>query len=110
MPDHRDWELAKEFRRRLEPLLGERLLEVRMFGSRVRGDHRPDSDLDLFVKVDTAPVKTRWAIYDVATDINAETGFAIPLAPLVMAEAEFEHLRNRERRLARDILEEGVVV
>lgn len=46
---------ADEYRRRLRemlPELGERfgVAEFGLFGSRVRGDHRPDSDLDVLVE------------------------------------------------------------
>jgi predicted nucleotidyltransferase len=38
--------------RRLEPALRAKgVIELAMFGSRARGDHRPDSDVDLLVAV-----------------------------------------------------------
>lgn len=101
-------ELAREYARRLKQELGPRLVEVRVFGSRARGDHRTDSDLDLFVLVDRADRPTRNVATDLATDLNLERGFEPFLAPLVMDEPEFELLQGRERRLARDILTQGI--
>ncbi len=40
-----------EFREELARLLGERFEAAYLFGSRARGDHRPDSDLDVLVVV-----------------------------------------------------------
>lgn len=42
-------QLASEVGHDLRELFGERLREVRMFGSSARGDEDPDSDLDLLV-------------------------------------------------------------
>ena len=43
------------FRRALEKLYGERLDRVVLFGSRARGDARPDSDYDVAVFLKTRP-------------------------------------------------------
>jgi hypothetical protein len=42
-------QLASQVARDLRALFGERMREVRMFGSSARGDDHPDSDLDLLV-------------------------------------------------------------
>ncbi|MGE0490527.1 MAG: nucleotidyltransferase domain-containing protein [Vulcanimicrobiota bacterium] len=104
-------ELAKRFRDALDGLVGSRLARVRAFGSRARGTARPDSDLDLLVLL-TGEVDrpTRHSVYDLAYDLSAEDGFLVPLAPLVMSVGDFEELQKRERRLARDITEQGVEV
>lgn len=44
-------ELARHYRDRL----GERLIGVVLYGSRARGDARPDSDLDLMIVADDLP-------------------------------------------------------
>ena len=38
-----------EYRRRLEELLGDRLVGLRLYGSWARGEQTPDSDVDLVV-------------------------------------------------------------
>lgn len=39
----------------LQGLLGDRLVAVALFGSRARGDHRPDSDWDLLIIAEGLP-------------------------------------------------------
>jgi predicted nucleotidyltransferase len=41
--------IVAELRRRLEPLYGERLERMILFGSQARGDAEPDSDIDVLV-------------------------------------------------------------
>ena len=57
----RDPVLAR-FRVALEAMYGDRLQRIVLYGSRARGDHRPDSDYDLAVFLD--PLDDRWAEID----------------------------------------------
>jgi uncharacterized protein len=41
--------VARRLRRALQPVYGERLVDVYLFGSRARGDHEPDSDIDVLI-------------------------------------------------------------
>jgi uncharacterized protein len=64
-------------------LYGPRLERVVLFGSRARGDARPDSDYD--VAVFLVGVEDRWAEMDrltqLSTDILDETGAVINALP-----------------------------
>ena len=43
--------VLKQFRTDLEQTLGAQLIELKLFGSKARGDGRPDSDVDVLVIV-----------------------------------------------------------
>ena len=86
--------------------LGSRVLSVRLFGSWARGTARQDSDVDIWVLVDSSDATTRRVPYDVAVEVLLQHG--IDIAPTVMDHQEWSFLRGRERRIARDIETEGV--
>ena len=49
-PEERRW--VEEFRDRVRSEFGQRLKDLRIFGSKVRGDVHPESDIDLLVLVE----------------------------------------------------------
>jgi predicted nucleotidyltransferase len=71
------------FRAALDALYGDRLERVVLFGSRARGDARPDSDYD--VAVFLKDLTDRWReldrLADLSTEILDETGEFIHAMP-----------------------------
>jgi uncharacterized protein len=71
------------FRAALNRVYGNRVERVVLFGSRARGDARPDSDYD--VAVFLKDLADRWdevdRIADIATDIMDETGEFVHAMP-----------------------------
>jgi uncharacterized protein len=72
------------FRAALEEVYGERIERVVLFGSRARGDARPDSDYDMvvFLKDLDGFRKEAGRIAEIEADILAETGVVINTMPL----------------------------
>jgi predicted nucleotidyltransferase len=70
-----------ELRRRLEGLLGDRLLRLTLFGSRARGEGDEHSDLDVLVLVRGMSAVDRRRVIDVVHDVELACGLAI--GPLV---------------------------
>jgi predicted nucleotidyltransferase len=71
------------FRAALDRAYGDRVARVVLFGSRARGDARPDSDYD--VAVFLKDLADRWEevdrIADIASDIMDETGAFVHAMP-----------------------------
>ncbi len=91
---------------RLQELLKGSLVRLVLFGSRARGDYEESSDVDIAVIVRglSRPLKDR-ILKEVA---GIELEHDQPLSVLVFSEEELNRLHERERRIAHDILEEGV--
>ncbi len=75
--------IMARFRTAMEEVYGDKIERVTLFGSRARGDARPDSDYD--VAVFLKDLADRWAeadkIANIATDIMDATGFFIHAMP-----------------------------
>lgn len=91
---------------RLKGLLVEKLLEVRLFGSKARGDFDEESDIDILVVIDSCDWRLRQEICVIATDINIEHDCNI--SPVIYTKEE--HERNKYFRILfiQEIEREGI--
>ncbi|MCZ7663091.1 MAG: nucleotidyltransferase domain-containing protein [Thermoleophilia bacterium] len=86
------------------------LVGALLFGSQARGDHRPDSDVDIAVLL-RGPrgnfLDTKLALADIAYEVLLETGILIQ--PLPIWDEEWEHPeRSPNPELLRNIDRDGV--
>lgn len=101
-PDERAW--VCEFRERLRAELGPRLRDLRLFGSKARGDDHPESDIDLLVLVDQLDWPTWLAVSDLASEISSwlqpvTVDFEKYHAPRSRATGFYEEMRKESIRL-----------
>jgi len=94
------------FRAALQAVYGGRVERVVLFGSRARGDARPDSDYDIAVFL--TGLADRWSeadrLADIATAILEETGAFIHAMPYrAKAYLERTPLMHEMRREGRDL-------
>jgi predicted nucleotidyltransferase len=88
---------------------GVRPLRFYLFGSRARGDHRPDSDWDICVVLDRdlAPADRRLIITEIK---RALARLRIPNDVVLKSAERFEALKSYPGSLAYDVIQEGVVL
>lgn len=83
--------VVESFVKELREKLGDDILDIRLFGSKARGNFKKDSDIDIFILV-----RNKGRIRDEITDIAADYFFKtnLPLAPVVYT--LFEYNKNKE--------------
>lgn len=80
-----------EFIHQIREEVGDRLKEVRLFGSRARGNHSRESDYDLLVIVDKVTPQLEESIEALGTRWLLDEGVVI--STFVFSEADLERLR-----------------
>jgi predicted nucleotidyltransferase len=103
-----DLEVARQLKERILAGDGQRVSKVILFGSRARGDARPDSDYDLLVVFRHLPPGERRAsrvrLYGLLR------GAEVPVEPHVMSDEEFEDTKGVVGGLAYPAAPEGVLL
>lgn len=95
-----------EYAERLRAVFGERLEDVRLFGSFARGEAHEDSDVDVLVVVRGL---TDLEVGQVAGEVAPViVNTSLPLAPLPMSSERLRELRSAGRALALSLDEEGI--
>lgn len=66
----KDAEALKDFLRKLRSALGNKLMEIKLFGSKATGRDTPESDIDVLVVVSEASVEIEDQVLDIAFEVN----------------------------------------
>lgn len=89
--------------------LKSKIIAVYLFGSRARGEERPDSDYDLLLIVRGAfSLSDKGKLYDIVMDILLETGRLLSLK--IFREPEFQRLCRMGTPFTKNVLGEGIKV
>ena len=99
-------EALAELKRRISETFPQRLIDLRLFGSRARGEAREDSDADVLVVLDRAGWEERRQVIDLATDIGLEHD--LDLSPTVFDQATYDRWREQRRPLLVEIERDGI--
>ena len=82
---------------------------VYLFGSRARGQERPDSDYDLLLIVsEHFTLADKDTLYDYVMDVLLETGHVLSLK--IFKEKEFERLVQLHTPFTQNVLKERILV
>ncbi len=92
----------------LQQLLGDNLIEARLFGSRARGDHEPDSDVDVMVLVKERSWDIDRGIVAIFSDIGIK--YELCFVPLKMTPEQLEDQFDMNTLLYRNLISEGIVI
>lgn len=99
-----DRKIACELRRRLTSIIP--VLDFCVFGSRVRGTATEDSDLDVFIEVETLTHELRQRIFELAWEVGFEMDRVI--STIVATRDQLQHGAIGANPLIRNIEKEGV--
>lgn len=106
MVDERVFAIAREVKDRVAALTV--VVDCRLFGSRARGDGAPDSDLDLYLVVESLDNRMEDRIIAICWEIGYREGLVI--APVVVSRHEIEQTALRAAPLIANIRNEGIAV
>ena len=98
----------QEFRERLVPLLGNKLLKMVLFGSKAEGRATAESDIDVLVLIKDEATALRHQIWDQAFEVNLKHG--VYISPRIIPLSTYEHPVWRSTPFVTKLREKGVVL
>lgn len=104
----KDTDFLNKFKQKVLHAFPQRIKSIVLFGSRATGRAKKDSDYDVFIMVDKRDRNLVDAIFDIAYDIYIESNLKFDISPVIMSEGFFNARLLQERRIAREIAEQGI--
>lgn len=98
----------KQFKELLAKEFPERFSEIKLFGSKARGEASKFSDVDVLVVLESSTWRDSWPIHQAASAVSLE--FDVDLSVKIMTSEAVDHLRQRESPLIINIDRDGVAV
>lgn len=106
--NEKEQQALRKFGMALKEALTDNLLEVKLFGSKARGDARKDSDIDVLVIISSGDWHMCDVVYGIATDMLLETEVCI--SPKVINRKEYNNLYNSGNPFIKNVIREGIAV
>ena len=88
----REQKVVQSFVKELRKKLGDEIIFIRLFGSKVRGDFKKDSDIDIFILVKERTPDIEDIIAEI--EVNYDLEYGLPLSPVLYS--LFEYKKNKE--------------
>lgn len=102
----KDYEVARIVKERLSRIV--QLIDLKIYGSRARGNADEDSDLDVFIEVGYLDKVLEEKIYEVSWEVGFENNMFI--SPLIFTRYEIEESPLRISPIVENINKEGVKI
>lgn len=97
-----------DFRQRLKSRCGDELISIKLFGSRARGDARPESDIDLLVVFEKYTKKVEDILIEVICDILNSRGIYFEVVSY--SRQEYEKSKREQWPFVLNLEKEAVLV
>jgi predicted nucleotidyltransferase len=104
--NEKDMRIANELKKRLSEQV--RLVSMKVFGSRARGDATDDSDMDVFIEVESLDRNVKERILDTAWEVSLEN--LVVISPLIFSGDELRNSPMRSAMIVKNIQNDGCLI
>ena len=98
----------ERFGKTVKSRLGEYVVRMSVFGSKVRGDYKETSDIDILIIVKERSLRVMDQIAEITSDLNIE--YDLSLAPVVFSEEEYDMNAKMASPFSLAVHEEGLLL
>ncbi len=102
----KDYRILCDLKKRLSKKIS--ILDMRVFGSRSRGNAEEYSDLDVFFVIETLDNTTKSIIRDITWEVGIEN--LVVISPLIFSKDELTNSPLRSSPIVKNIMNEGIQI
>ena len=100
--------IVKKFAQKLKYSLDDKMILLKLFGSKVRGDSSPDSDIDILLVVKEKTPELRDLVFNILFDLDPYYEFKI--SPIIYSDFEYKRNEELESTFVETVKKEGVAL
>ena len=98
----------KRFKEAVTKALGNELVELKLFGSKARGDAREDSDIDILVITNSGNWRLRDVVYRIVNNILLDDD--INISPKVIGKEDYKRLYEKGYPFVKNVIRDGIAI
>lgn len=98
----------QEFKRKITQKLAGQILELKLFGSKARGDYKRTSDIDIILVLKNATERNKDVVYDITVKLLLKYG--LDLSVKIFSEKEFQYLNKLQTPFMLNIQKEAKIL
>lgn len=98
--------VVERFAKLVRNAMGENLIDIEIFGSKVRGDFSEDSDIDMLVVVKERTLDSMDKIAEITANLNI--GYNLSISPVIFSEYEYKRNEYMKSPFVLNVEAEGV--
>lgn len=96
------------FVKALKEKLGNEILTIRLFGSKVRGDFKEDSDIDIFILVKERTQKVSDILSEIEVDWDIK--YNVPISTVLYSLYEYQKNKELKSFFFENVEKEGIIL
>ena len=105
---HNDLSAIKDFSKQIKRLLKDKVVEVKLFGSKVKGTDEQGSDIDVLILVKDLTWGQKDKIFEITADVNLK--YDVLISPIVIDNDKYNNLLNQKTEFFRETNKEGITI
>jgi len=102
--------ILEQFKQRLPASTKRHIIQIRCFGSYVRGEEKQDSDLDVLVILDRENSQLEEKVFNIAYQLMWDYDFQPLISIRTMSKKHYDFLRDVNSLFYQNVQKEGITV
>ncbi len=103
-----DLSAVKEFSKEVKRSLKDKVVEIKLFGSKVKGTDDQGSDIDVLILVKELTWRQKDKIFEITADVNLK--YDVLISPIIIDNDKYNSLINQKTEFFKETNKKGITI